>query len=114
MGNSNSDESNSVDFYDFGKREEEFAARFLSRALDELGLANSNVSDCDLQVFAGTLIREMGLLIGSEEFLRERFGVCAQIAFIEEKHFARLREKIVQALAQRTAADGPDSFGSIF
>ena len=71
--------------------------------MDELGLANSNVSDCDLQVFACTLIREMGLLIGSEEFLRERFDVCAQIAFIEEKHFARLREKIVQALAQRTA-----------
>ena len=84
------------------------------RALEELRLVNGNIAVSDLQFFADTLIRQMGLMIGTEEFLRGQFDLCAQIAHIEGENFDRSREKIFQALEQRAARGGPDNNDSIF
>ncbi len=53
------------------------AASFLLRALQELRLVDDTINVGDLQVFAGTIIGEMDLMIGSEEMLREIFGFQA-------------------------------------
>ena len=49
------------------------------RALEELRLADDTITVEDLHTFAGTLIKEMDLMIGSEKFLRGRFDVIDQI-----------------------------------
>ena len=112
MSKLESDESDSVEGSEC--KEEEFAAKFLLRALEELRLVNGNIAVSDLQFFAGTLIRQMGLMIGSEEFLRGQFDVWAQIDFHDGEYFDRSREKIFQALGQHTARGDPDNIDSMF
>ncbi len=77
------------------------AAKFLLRALQDLRLVDDTINVGDLQVFAGTIIGEMDLMIGSEEMLRELFGIQGQVDFIYSKNHNRnaeqLSEKILQA-----------------
>ena len=84
------------------------AAKFLLRALQELRLVDDTITVDNLQAFAGTIIGEMDLMIGSEEMLRELFGIQAEIDFIDSKNHTRamavhnrnaeqLSEKILQA-----------------
>ncbi len=107
MSKLESDESDNVEGSEC--KEEEFAARFLLRALEELRLVNGNIADSDLQLFAGTLIREMGLMIGSEESLRGRFDVINQLDFYDwegqRKIAAHLSEKIIQSQQNLTRRD---------
>ena len=99
MSKSKSDESDNVEGSEC--KEDEFAARFLLRALEELHLADDTITVEDLHTFAGTLIKEMGLMIGSEKSLRGRFDVIDQInLFYPNVHHQiadQLREKIIQA-----------------
>ena len=84
------------------------AAKFLLRALQDLRLVDDTITVDNLQAFAGTIIGEMDLMIGSEEMLREIFGFQAEIDFIDSKNYAcamevhnrnaeQLSEKILQA-----------------
>ncbi len=77
------------------------AARFLLRALEDLRLVDDNITVEDLHTFAGTLIKEMGLMIGSEESLRGRFDVINQLDFYDwegqRETAAHLSEKIIQS-----------------
>ncbi len=77
------------------------AAKFLLRALQDLRLVDDTITVDNLQAFAGTIIGEMDLMIGSEEMLREIFGFQAEIDFIDSKNHNRnaeqLSEKILQA-----------------
>ena len=77
------------------------AASFLLRALQELRLVDDTINVEDLQVFAGTIIGEMDLMIGSKEMLRELFDIEGQLDFIYSKNHnrnaAQLSEKILQA-----------------
>ena len=71
------------------------------RALEELRLVKGNIAVEDLRTFTGTLIKEMGLMIGSEESLRGRFDVINQLDFYDwegqRETAAHLSEKIIQA-----------------
>ena len=84
------------------------AAKFLLRALQDLRLVDDTITVDNLQAFAGTIIGEMDLMIGSEEMLRELFGIQREIDFIDSKNHNRamavhyrnaeqLSEKILQA-----------------
>ncbi len=77
------------------------AAKFLLRALQDLRLVDDTINVGDLQVFAGTIIGEMDLMIGSEEMLRELFDIQGELDFIDSKNHNRnadhLSEKILQA-----------------
>ena len=84
------------------------AASFLLRALRDLRLVDNTTTVEDLQVFAGTIIGEMDLMIGSEEMLRELFDIQGELDFIDSKNHNRamavhyrnaehLSEKILQA-----------------
>ena len=77
------------------------AAKFLLRALQDLRLVDDTITVDNLQAFAGTIIGEMDLMIGSEEMLRELFDIRGQIDFIVSKNHNRnaeqLSEKILQA-----------------
>ncbi len=99
MSKLESDEADSVKGSEF--TQEEFAARFLLRALEELRLVNGNIAVSDLQFFADTLIRQMGLMIGTEEFLRGQFDVIDQLNFHDaQAHYKtvdHLSEKIIQS-----------------
>ena len=91
-----------------GSPMEKPAAKFLLRALQDLRLVDDTITVEDLKAFAGTIIGEMDLMIGSEEMLRELFGIQAEIDFIDSKNHTRamavhnrnaeqLSEKILQA-----------------
>ncbi len=91
-----------------GSPMEKPAAKFLLRALQDLRLVDDTITVDNLQAFAGTIIGEMDLMIGSEEMLREIFGFQAEIDFIDSKNHNRamevhyrnaehLSEKILQA-----------------
>ena len=84
------------------------AAKFLLRALQDLRLVDDTITVGSLQAFAGTIIGEMDLMIGSEKMLKELFGIQAEIDFIDSKNHTRamavhnrnaeqLSEKILQA-----------------
>ncbi len=84
------------------------AAKFLLRALQDLRLVDDTITVDNLQAFAGTIIGEMDLMIGSEKMLKELFGIQAEIDFIDSKNHTRamevhnrnaeqLSEKILQA-----------------
>ncbi len=77
------------------------AAKFLLRALQDLRLVDDTITVDNLQAFAGTIIGEMDLMIGSEEMLRELFDIQGQMDFIDSKNHNRnaeqLSEKILQA-----------------
>ena len=94
-----SDESNSVEGSEF--KQEEFAARFLLRALQDLRLVDDTITVEDLHYFADEVRKNMDLMIGSEEFLRELFDVTNQINFHSRKnHYEvadQLHEKIIVA-----------------
>ncbi len=111
MSKSNSDESDNVEGSE--RKEEEFAARFLLRALQELRLADNTITVKDLQPFAEQVRTEMDLMIGSEKFLRGRFDVINQLDFYDwegqRKIAAHLSEKIIQAQQNlaKTDREGP-------
>ena len=99
MSKLKSDESDSVEGSEC--KEEEFAARFLLRALEELRLADDTITVADLQPLAEQVRTEMGLMVGSEGFLRELFDVINQLDFYDwegqRETAAHLSEKIIQA-----------------
>ncbi len=99
MSKSKSDEPDSVEGSEF--KQEEFAARFLLRALEYLRLVDDTITVEDLQTVADEVMKDMDLMIGSEEFLRELFDVTNQINFHYRKnHYEvadQLHEKIIVA-----------------
>ncbi len=111
MSKLESDESANVEGSEC--KEEEFAARFLLRALEELHLADDTITVEHLHTFAGTLIKKMGLMIGSEKSLRGRFDVINQLDFYDwegqRKIAAHMSEKIIQAQQNlaKTDREGP-------
>ncbi len=77
------------------------AASFLLRALQDLRLADDTINVEDLQVFAGTIIGRMDLMIGSEKMLKELFDINNQIDnYKMSAHYEvadHLSRKILQA-----------------
>ncbi len=94
-----SDESDSVEGSEF--KQEEFAARFLLRALQDLRLVDDTITVEDLHYFADEVRKNMDLMIGSEKFLREIFDIDDEINFDYRKnHYEvadQLHEKIIVA-----------------
>ena len=94
-----SNEPDSVEGSEF--KQEEFAARFLLRALQELRLVDDTITVEDLQTVADEVMKDMDLMIGSEEFLRELFDVTNQVDFYNREAYyktvADLSEKITQS-----------------
>ena len=99
MSKSKSDEPDSVEGSEF--KQEEFAARFLLRALEDLRLVDDTITVEDLQTVADEVMKDMDLMIGSEEFLRELFDVNNQVDFINREAYYKtvdhLSEKITQS-----------------
>ena len=77
------------------------AASFLLRALQELRLGDDTITVEDLHDFAENIRKDMGLMIGTEEKLKEIFSVDSQISFhhMQNHHedADHLSEKILQA-----------------
>ncbi len=99
MSKLESDESDDVEGSEC--KEEEFAARFLLRALEGLRLADDTITVEDLHTFAEKVREDMDLMIGSEKFPREQFDVINQLNFYDWKEqrqtAAHLSEKIIQS-----------------
>ena len=83
MSKPKSDETDSVKGSEF--TQEEFAAKFLLRALEELRLADDTITGEDLHTFADELRKDMGLMIGNKKFLRELLYVSDQVDFLYRK-----------------------------
>ncbi len=77
------------------------AAKFLLRALQDLRLVDDTITVDNLQAFAGTTLREMDLMIGSEKMLKELFDINNQIDnYKMSAHYEvadHLSRKILQA-----------------
>ncbi len=77
------------------------AASFLLRALQELRLVDDTITVEDLHDFADNVRKDMGLMIGTEEKLKEIFSVDSEISFdhmqSHHKYVDYLSEKILQA-----------------
>ena len=99
MSRLESDEPDSVEGSEF--KQEEFAARFLLRALEDLRLVDDTITVEDLHTFAEKVREDLDLMIGSEKFLREQFDVIVHLNFDDaQAHHQiadQLREKIIQA-----------------
>ena len=93
------------------------AASFLLRALQELRLDDDTINVEDLQVFADNVRKDMGLMIGTEENLKEIIDIGNQLDFYHmqnhHKDADHLSEKIVQAQQNliRKEPDFTDFFG---
>ena len=99
MSKLESDEPDSVE--GFESTQEEFAARFLLSALQDLHLVDNTITVEDLDYFADEVRKDMGLMIGSEKFLREIFDIDNEINFgYRKNHYEvadQLHEKIIVA-----------------
>ena len=77
------------------------AASFLLRALQDLRLVDDTITVEDLSPFANNLREEMGLMIGSQEKLKEMFNFDSEMNFHHvQSHYEvadQLSEKILQA-----------------
>ncbi len=84
-----------------GSLMEKSAAKFLLRALQDLRLVDDTITVDNLQAFAGTTLREMDLMIGSEKMLKELFDINNQIDnYKMSAHYEvadHLSRKILQA-----------------
>ncbi len=94
------------------------AASFLLRALQELRLVDDNITVEDLHDFADNVRKDMGLMIGTEENLKEIFYYASQISFHHMQNYNRnadhMSEKILQAQQNliRKEPDFTDFFGT--
>ncbi len=77
------------------------AARFLWRALQELRLADNTITVKEVMPFAAELMRDMDLMIGDEETLRDVFCHIDQWEFYhrngQRETATHLSEKILQS-----------------
>ncbi len=87
------------------------AARFLLRALQELHLADNTITVNDVMPFAAELERDMDLMIGDEETLRDNFHYIDQWDSHhrkgQRKTAAHLSEKILQSQINLVKIDRP-------
>ncbi len=77
------------------------AARFLLRALQELHLADNTITVKDVLTFAEEVRKDMDLMIGNEEFLRNLIHVYDQVDYYApggpSETAADLSKKILQS-----------------
>ncbi len=84
------------------KREAGPAASFLWHALAELRIVGDSITLEDLEYFAEDLQKRLGLIIGSEEVIKEAFYTDSQFAVIENNYYndymRDLKGKITRSL----------------
>ncbi len=66
---------------------DQFAAKYLLRALQALGVADDSMSESDIHDFASSLRHQMELWIGDEETIRDNFEFANQYDFIENQYW---------------------------
>ena len=88
MSRLESDEPDSVEGSEF--KQEEFAARFLLRALEDLRLVDDTITVEDLHTFAEKVREDLDLMIGSEKFLRDLFDVIDQKISLTRTYITKL------------------------
>ena len=84
----------------FESTQEEFAARFLLRALQDLRLVDDTITVKNLQTFADEVMKDMDLMIGSEEFLRELFDVTNHVDFYKREAYYKIVDDLSEKITQ--------------
>ncbi len=76
------------------------AAMFLLRALEDLRLVDDTITVEDLQTVADEVMKDMDLMIGSEEFLRELFDDINQMDFDNREAYYKTVDDLSKKITQ--------------
>ena len=77
---------------------DEFAAKYLLRALQALGIADDSVSESDLKGFASSLRHQMKLWIGDEETIVRIVSEASEVDFIDNQHWHKTSDALEKKL----------------